>query len=135
MPCSLAIRRGLRRSELPADARERGGWKGREERREGEEDRWQKKGAPRIEGNAGGTRTARHAEKDGGKEPGDLCLIYEGCGMGRCTAYRGDERKGTRGKVGERGTEATAADGREIEFEIERERARGGRFGYRMGHR
>lgn len=25
MPCSLAIRRGLRRSELPADARERGG--------------------------------------------------------------------------------------------------------------
>ena len=24
MPCSLAIRRGLRRAELPADARERG---------------------------------------------------------------------------------------------------------------
>lgn len=89
MPCSLAIRRGLRRAELPADARERGGRTSKKGEGEGGH---REEGRPvypreRIEGMVEvGSRKRERL--------GDLCASYEGCGMGRYM-YRGhaNERK------------------------------------------
>lgn len=101
MPCSLAIRRGLRRAELPADARERGGRSSKKgEGEDGEEGRPVHPGE-RVKGVEEGGRE---------REGGDLCVSYEGCGMGR-HVYRGHGRKrkwkegGGRGEAMGRGEE------------------------------
>lgn len=84
MPCSLAICRALvRRFELPADAR-RKGTKGRERAKGG-----RRAGrASRVFGRMYGGGTRRGIK--------DLCLVREGCGMGRCV--RIDEEKETKEK-------------------------------------
>lgn len=85
MPCSLAIRRGLRRAELPADARERR----RRTSKKGEGEGSRGKGRASYVSR----RTYRRVkvgnrEKERGGGMGDLCGSYEGYGMGR-HMYRG----------------------------------------------
>lgn len=102
MPCSLAIRRGLRRAELPADARER---EGRTSKKGEGEGGHREEGRPvypreRTEGWRWGVGRERERDK---KRLGDLCTLYEGCGMGRYM-YRGhahaNGRKEDKGRGG-----------------------------------
>jgi len=110
MPCCLAISRGLRQFELPADTRRKDERKGEGRERAKVATR---EGSPAYPREYGQETGQRGLERE--REMWDLCLVREGCGMKR--RARIDERKRKReGVRGEGGEETWHGHwGREIE--------------------